>query len=247
MDLLGGVMALFFACLMSIFILLAVYLIMIKLFISMLQATGLSHKVARFQVLSCFSAIGYSTRESELIMSNATRRKIITATMITGYIFSIIITSLLIGIILNLNFEDHDNWLKYFGRLGWGLGISFAILIIVIILTRIKKLRKIFYRIIKGLIYKNYLLERNDITYNDIIGDKYLATVKIFYVPNELLNKTIEECEFKARGIDILSVEVKNRVFTENFDKIPITKGIILEVYGKVSVIDLLFLNDMKS
>jgi len=239
-------MALFFACLMSIFILLAVYLILIKLFISMLQATGLSHKVAKFQVLSCFSAIGYSTKESELIVTNPTRRKIITATMLTGYVFSIIITSLLIGIILNLDFEDHDNWVKYFGRLGWGLGISFGILVVAIVLTRIKKLRTVFYRMIKGIIYKNYLLERNDITYNDIIGEKYLATVKIFYVPEKLSGKTIEECSFGEYGLTILSAEIQGRLFTENFGKLPIVKGLILEVYGRASAIQTLFLNDMK-
>jgi len=48
------------------------------------QLTGLDHSLAEFQALSCFSGTGFTTRESELIVSNPQRRKIASALIVLG-------------------------------------------------------------------------------------------------------------------------------------------------------------------
>jgi len=40
------------------------------------ELTGLERSLARFQALSCFSGTGFTTRESELIVSSPQRRRI---------------------------------------------------------------------------------------------------------------------------------------------------------------------------
>ena len=46
--------------------------------------TGLDWSLAKFQALSCFSGTGFTTKESELIVSNPRRRKIASVLMVLG-------------------------------------------------------------------------------------------------------------------------------------------------------------------
>jgi hypothetical protein len=48
------------------------------------QLTGLEHSLAEFQALSCFSGTGFTTRESELIVSHPQRRKIASSLIVLG-------------------------------------------------------------------------------------------------------------------------------------------------------------------
>ena len=48
------------------------------------QITGLEWSLAKFQALSCFSGTGFTTRESELIVSDKRRRKIASVLMVLG-------------------------------------------------------------------------------------------------------------------------------------------------------------------
>lgn len=49
-----------------------------------LELTGVPRRKARFQALSAFTGTGFTTRESEMIVNHAQRRKIITILMILG-------------------------------------------------------------------------------------------------------------------------------------------------------------------
>ena len=48
------------------------------------QLTGLEWSLAKFQSLSCFSGTGFTTRESELIVSDKRRRRIASVLMVLG-------------------------------------------------------------------------------------------------------------------------------------------------------------------
>ena len=48
------------------------------------QLTGLEWSLAKFQALSCFTGTGFTTKESELIVSNLQRRKIASVLMVLG-------------------------------------------------------------------------------------------------------------------------------------------------------------------
>ena len=49
-----------------------------------LESTGLSKDIARFQAQSAFSGVGFTTTESESLMNNAIRRKILRFLMLMG-------------------------------------------------------------------------------------------------------------------------------------------------------------------
>jgi len=49
-----------------------------------LEATGISKDISQFEALSAFSGVGFTTKESEIVMANSLRRKIIRVLMIFG-------------------------------------------------------------------------------------------------------------------------------------------------------------------
>ena len=233
-------MEMFLACMIMLFAIIIIYIILVKLFISILIATGLSKKVAKFQIFSVFGSTGFSTKESELIMIDPIRRKVIIAAMITSFIFSMLITSLLIGIVLNLDFKAAGSE-KYFVPLLVTLGISVGTLVVVIILTTNKGLRKVFSRLIKYMIYRNAKNGNNELIFHEIIGTKYLAAVKLFYIPENMRDITIGDFDFESKGIKVLAVNRKDVVYTDNFKRIPFEKGIEIELFGGAKELTELF------
>jgi len=49
------------------------------------QLTGIEWSLAKFQALSCFTATGFTTKESELITSDLRRRRIATVLIVFGH------------------------------------------------------------------------------------------------------------------------------------------------------------------
>ena len=75
-----------------------------------LMFTGLSHEVARFQARSAFSGVGYTTTESELIMSHPVRRKIIMILMLLGNIgIATVVATVMVSL---LSTAGSGNWLR---------------------------------------------------------------------------------------------------------------------------------------
>ena len=68
-----------------------VYYALIKVFSILFRITGLPKEKAIFQSVSLLTNAGYTTGESELVVSEKTRRRIATASMLTGYFFSVVI------------------------------------------------------------------------------------------------------------------------------------------------------------
>ena len=58
--------------------------IVVRISAIMLKMTGLDDRTARFQALSAFTGTGFTTRDSEHIVNNEIRRKIIMVLMVLG-------------------------------------------------------------------------------------------------------------------------------------------------------------------
>ena len=67
-----------------------VYYILSRLYSTLFRLTGIPKEKSAFQAISLLTNAGYTTGESELIVSEKTRRHIATAAMLTGYFFSVI-------------------------------------------------------------------------------------------------------------------------------------------------------------
>ncbi len=70
--------------LVSLFILVIISLVITRVGTIMLTLTGLSQEVAQFQARSAFSGVGFTTQESESVISHPVRRRIIMALVLLG-------------------------------------------------------------------------------------------------------------------------------------------------------------------
>ena len=61
----------------SLFLLIILlYFVMSEFFTALFRFTGLPNEKARFQVISLLTGCGYTTRESEMILSSRSRRRL---------------------------------------------------------------------------------------------------------------------------------------------------------------------------
>ena len=85
------------ASLFAVIILL--YWIISEVFTVLFRLIGLPEEKARFQVTSLLTACGFTTSESEMFLSTRTRRRLVRATMMFGFVFNITIVSALINVL----------------------------------------------------------------------------------------------------------------------------------------------------
>jgi hypothetical protein len=68
----------------SLFIIITISVILVRIGAVALRLTGLPEHVARFQALSAFTGTGYTTQESTVVVNHPTRRRIIGILMLAG-------------------------------------------------------------------------------------------------------------------------------------------------------------------
>ena len=78
------------------------YWVISELFTILFRFTGMPDDKARFQVTSLLTGCGFTTRESELLLTSQTRRRLARITMLFGYVFNITIVSAFINVFLSL-------------------------------------------------------------------------------------------------------------------------------------------------
>ena len=89
-------------------IIILVYWIITELFTILFRFTGIPEEKARFQVISLLTGCGYTTRESEMVLSNKPRRRLARYTMLFGYVFNITVVSAFINVFLSQTKEEKN-------------------------------------------------------------------------------------------------------------------------------------------
>ena len=92
---------------------LSLYLFSIETFSVAFMLTGLAPDKVKFQVASIFTGSGFTTSESELVTNDRKRRKIATACMYTGHIFSVIIMGLVLNVVLSIAEQKAETGLPF--------------------------------------------------------------------------------------------------------------------------------------
>lgn len=231
------------ACIIISFIIGIIYITLCKMFIYLLTLTGLKKNYARFQVFTLFMCAGYSSSESELIMYDPLRKKIALYCQIIGYIFSTIITALIICVISNLDFSGEYGF-KYFLRIGVTFALCAGALIGFIFITKIPKVQEWCSYIVNKFFFKKQRTETgNIILFSDKLYDKYLATVKLNNIPEVLRGLTLDQIDFqKTFDVQILVVSKHDKTFMTKIDgDYVLQEGDQIEVFGNSKVITKLF------
>ena len=111
-----------------------VYWIIVELFTFFFHLTGLTADRSRFQVISLLTGTGFTTRESELVLSTRRRRRLARVTMLFGYVFNITIVSAFINVFLSMKSSQVSH--QFLGFL-----IPLSAVVLIFIVMRVPKIR----------------------------------------------------------------------------------------------------------
>lgn len=170
-----------------------IYGIMMEVFTVLFQLTGITREKAKTQVISLLTNCGFTTSESEIILSSKRRRSLARVTMICGYSFAVIIVSILVNILLTLNQAETRHM--------FGMVISMgAFLILYFGAMRQQKVRRGFDQLIEKL--GNRIMfgkNSNVLILIDIVREKAIVEAVLNHIPQWLDGKKLGESDLKER------------------------------------------------
>lgn len=184
-------------------LLMLIYWVISEIFTMLFRFIGLPEEKARFQVTSLLTGCGFTTRESEMILSTKRRRLLARITMLFGYAFNISVVSALVNMFLSMKGTQFSG--KFVAIL-----IPIAAAALIIGMIRIRSVRHwIDDRITKlvGSIFRNEGAS-NTIMLIDHIGRGSIAKITLKEVPEELEGVELASSGLKeGKNILIMLVE----------------------------------------
>ena len=213
-----------------------VYVIVLQIFSVLFRITGLTKEKARFQAIPLLTNTGYTTSESEVIVSDRVRRRIAIAGMITGYAFSVIIVSLIINVILSLKEEIQDQALI-------AMSVAFGVFVVLFVITQIPIFKRWFEKFIQSVATK--LLKRNKnenvIIMLDNYGRNSIVEVSLNKVPEFMVDVPLSEMRIKEKyQLNVLMLNRNGKVIDVDKDTV-FKKGDRLIVFGSTLNINKVF------
>ena len=210
-----------------------VYWVITELFTILFRFTGLPDERARFQVISLLTGCGYTTKESEMFLSNRRRRRLARITMLFGYVFNITIVSAFINVFLSLKVSQVEHY--YVGVL-----IPLAAVAIIFIFMRVPSVRSWG----DGLLQKfaDRLIGRtatfNSVLLLDYIGSDTIALVTLNHIPEEYQGVSLSKTGLRTdTGISVLLVESPGKRPVAAGPDTVFSVGDKLTVFGNYSTI----------
>jgi hypothetical protein len=211
-----------------VILVIAISAFVVKIATIALKMTGLDEKKAHFQALSAFTGTGFTTKDSELVLTNDIRRKIVVVLMILGNAGLItVITTIVIS----------------FGRtnvapLLANVGIVLMVLFILFKLFTHKGITKFLNDKIESHLEKKPPFQKRPIEEVVRIAKDYgIAEVSIKSNCQDL-GKTLSESSFRENDILILAIERENAVIPAPKATDRINDNDTLICYGKLSNIE---------
>ena len=195
-------MDVFFALLLFSFVIL-VYWVIAELFTFFFRLTGLTAERARFQVTSLLTGTGFTTKESEIIMTSPRRRRLARATMLFGYVFTVSIVSALINVFLSMKSIQAENQMFI-------LLIPLGIVALIFVFMRVPTVHAWGDRQLRRL--ADRIFDRKE-TFNavlliDSLGSESIAQVTLRQIPEEYNAVSLAETKLRAEtGILVMLVE----------------------------------------
>lgn len=181
----------------SLVIILAVSLLITRIATIALTHTGLSKQSAKFQARSAFTGVGFTTSESEKVMSNPVRRRILLLLMLLGNAGIVTgIASLIVG--FTAGEEGGNTWIRVL-VLAAGLTILWTI-------AQSNWVDKKLSQVINWFLKKYTRLEIND--YASLLhlsGDYRISEIGI-HEKHWLVGKTLRTCHLREEGMIVLGI-----------------------------------------
>ena len=195
-------MNIYLALLLFSFIIL-LYWVITELFTFFFRLTGLPADKARFQVISLLTGTGFTTRESEIILSSRSRRRLARITMLFGYVFNVTIVSAFINVFLSMKVFQVSTQL-------FGFLIPLGTIALILIFMRVPRVHAWGDNVLRRL--ADRIFDWNE-TFNavmlvDNIGSESIAQVSLRHIPEQYRGISLAETGLRAdTGILVMLVE----------------------------------------
>jgi hypothetical protein len=188
--------------LLILLFLVILYITIIEIFTVILMLTGVSNTRAKFQVISLLTNCGFTTTESEIIVSSRKRRKIAITIMLFGNIFNVAIVSLLVNMVISFSKYKDFNSIHSILYL-----LSFMAFITII--RNIPFFRITFDNIVKRIATKIIFSKKaNPMLIFDNFHGFVIVEIKIIEVPEKLNNRSLFESKISIDyGIRVLNIK----------------------------------------
>lgn len=189
--------------------------------------TGLSKDVAKFQARSAYLGVGFTTRESEMIMKDRVRRKILSILIFLGN--AGIITTIASAIFSFISIEES-------GLFSTEVIVLFSGLLILLALSHSNFIDRKLSEIINKALKKYTQLDVKDYYSLLHIEENYrISEIKV-REEDWLNNKTLQDLQLKAEGVRILGIKRgTGKYIGAPVGKTRIRTGDILILYGRTA------------
>lgn len=183
-------------------VLIVFYLIFIEIFTTIFMMTGLSHTRSIFQVISLLTNSGFTTNESEVIVTSRKRRKIAITIMLFGNIFNVLVLSVIVNAVIRIYQAPSFEFIQAIVA----VATFFALFIIY---KKMPFIKVRFDGLIKKMANKwMYGKNSNPLLVLDNFHDFCIVEIKMVKVPLMLQDKTIFESSLsKDYGIRVLFIK----------------------------------------
>lgn len=222
---------------MSLVIFLVIFImlwLLIEIIAIVMKLTGLELSKARFQIISILTHTGFTSRESELIVQQPTRRKIASILMVVSYVAQITLITLLFDVLNNATKDL--------------LSISIAltvVLVIIIIATQVDSLSRRFDRFAERLL-KNKIKKINSNNRIDQLlnlSPEFSIYELIVDTDSFICRKTLRELHLKEHFIQVLKIDRGSEMIDFPLADMQILAGDRMIVYGKIEALTNLIMN----
>ena len=208
------------------------YWVISELFTILFRFTGMPDDKARFQVTSLLTGCGFTTRESELLLTSQTRRRLARITMLFGYVFNITIVSAFINVFLSLKQAQVQHYVP-------SLLEPLAAVAIIFVFMRVPRVRSWGDNLLQSLADRIFRVEgTNSVLVLDYIAEGTIALVKLRQVPEAFRDKPLSETGLRTdTGILVMLLERPGEPAVPAGADTSFREGDKLTVYGDYAVI----------
>lgn len=182
----------------SLFVVVILSLVVTRVGAVALRLTGMSQDAARFQARSALTGSGFTTTESEQIVSHPVRRKIVGMLMLLGNIGLVAASGTLIVSLVGI--EDAEN------SSTTNIVVLFGGLVLLYFFASSKLIDRVMCTVISWALSKYTELETRDFsTLLHLHGDYQIAEIKVRQA-DLMAGKTLAESNLKHQGVLVLGV-----------------------------------------
>lgn len=182
----------------ALLIITTVSLLIIRVGALALTMTGLSQDAASFQALSAFFGVGFTTRESELVVNHPVRRKIIRDLIIAG---NIGLTTVLATVVVSAISMEHDqiSWLRKAGILLGGLVVLWG-------MTKLSLVRRVVDWTIQLALRNAGVVRALDYDMLLRVAEGYSVAEIELVKGNPLIGRTLGQTRLRQHGVVVLGI-----------------------------------------